>query len=64
MLTILFILTCGFSNGLFYDRHYIRRLPLSLSPLFSLCLSAILPFAPFSISDIKDIWLCVETSME
>jgi hypothetical protein len=27
---------------------------LILSPSLSLCLSAILPFAPFSISDIKD----------
>ncbi len=55
MLTILFILTCIFSNGLFYDWRYIRSLPmLVLSPSLSLCLSAILPFAPFSISDIKD----------
>ncbi len=58
MLTILFILTCVFSNSLFYNQCYIRCLPnahaLSLALSLSLCLSTILPFAPFSISDIKD----------
>jgi hypothetical protein len=55
MLTILFILTCVFSNSLFYNWHYICRLPmLFLYPSLSQSLSTILPFAPSSISDIKD----------
>jgi hypothetical protein len=64
MLTILFILTCVFSNGLFATDaasatyQCSHSLPCSLS----LCLSTVLPFPPFSVSTIKDnliVWLII-----